>query len=613
VTYGMAYAAPYSLAGTPTPMRGGSLWAGGSARSSYGHRLSGSPKDLVPVPDQDAQRDPLLYGKIRKSFGGQWYYGQVVKIDADANTGERFYHVSYEDNDEEHLTGQEVHAFLHQGSHVPTRNPRMSGPHTPLSQNFAAGFVASVAASRRISFNASGPTPRPSVSFRDRTFIEGAPSRPPSLAPASPEPAMHHHEAGLRGFDFRCVGVAVAVLAVVWAFPACWSCAAGSLPVGVAPGLSELVGIGPGLSEQPVPPSEYSWPEQPSQPSSWFAQPTTAPTPEPPAASVAPAVAPDWATQLPPAPVPAKPEPPASVGPPQAFSFESGENGAFAGFGDLGFGFDLEEKLESNFSSDAIFFVGLALLAFAFLAFVASSFSSTEAERPMPQDLSANPGHMVCDMPPPPAPVDPPLHAAAAPVEVPPTPAHGFDFSPLPGEPLAPSVRSPASFDGRAVASDPYTAAPAEQSGAERLAALLHPERAAPAMPALAASPPPPALSPLPAREPLSASPFNRQPHLQMLHGGKAPPHIKQMFEKSLPPRARQRAREPSVDEDEVVFQEGIVNRLITRGQRFRYGSALRRFKDMGFEDTDSLRQALEFHRGDFNMALSEITVGQHD
>lgn len=79
----------------------------------------------------------------------------------------------------------------------------------------------------------------------------------------------------------------------------------------------------------------------------------------------------------------------------------------------------------------------------------------------------------------------------------------------------------------------------------------------------------------------------------------------KASLQKSLP-RAR-------VDEEELVFQEGIVNRLITGGPRFRYGPQLRRFKDMGFEDTDSLRKALEFHRGDFNLALSEITLAQHD
>ncbi|CAE7745156.1 unnamed protein product [Symbiodinium sp. CCMP2456] len=69
-------------------------------------------KSLVPLSRDEARLDPLLGATIRKIFGSQWYYGQVIAIDADAASGERAYHVAYEDGDEEHLSAVEVKHFL---------------------------------------------------------------------------------------------------------------------------------------------------------------------------------------------------------------------------------------------------------------------------------------------------------------------------------------------------------------------------------------------------------------------------------------------------------------------------------------------------------------------
>lgn len=65
----------------------------------------------TPVAQRNSQQDPLLRTVVHKNFGGKWYRGQVVSVDVDARTGERAYHVAYDDGDEEHMTAQEVGRF----------------------------------------------------------------------------------------------------------------------------------------------------------------------------------------------------------------------------------------------------------------------------------------------------------------------------------------------------------------------------------------------------------------------------------------------------------------------------------------------------------------------
>lgn len=65
-------------------------------------------KSLVPLSREDARLDPFLGCTIRKIFGSQWYYGQVIAIDVDVASGDRAYHIAYEDGDEEHLSSSEV-------------------------------------------------------------------------------------------------------------------------------------------------------------------------------------------------------------------------------------------------------------------------------------------------------------------------------------------------------------------------------------------------------------------------------------------------------------------------------------------------------------------------
>lgn len=75
-------------------------------------RSSPVGKSLVPLPREEARLDPFLGSTIRKSFGAQWYYGQVIAIDVDVASGDRAYHIAYEDGDEEHLNATEVKRFL---------------------------------------------------------------------------------------------------------------------------------------------------------------------------------------------------------------------------------------------------------------------------------------------------------------------------------------------------------------------------------------------------------------------------------------------------------------------------------------------------------------------
>eukprot|EP00930_Biecheleria_cincta_P021722 TRINITY_DN1600_c0_g1_i1.p1 TRINITY_DN1600_c0_g1~~TRINITY_DN1600_c0_g1_i1.p1 ORF type:complete len:803 (-),score=113.10 TRINITY_DN1600_c0_g1_i1:162-2570(-) len=103
---------------TPSPARGRSSLGVGSLRSSLGSDAGmrgggvGASMSLVPLPRSEAVHDPLMGAKIRKPFGATFYIGQVAVIDYDSTTGERAYHVVYEDGDEEHLSAAEVRRLL---------------------------------------------------------------------------------------------------------------------------------------------------------------------------------------------------------------------------------------------------------------------------------------------------------------------------------------------------------------------------------------------------------------------------------------------------------------------------------------------------------------------
>lgn len=143
---------------TPSPARGRSSLGVASLRSSLGSDVGmrgvGASMSLVPLPRSEAVHDPLMGAKIRKPFGAAFYIGQVAVIDYDSNTGERAYHVVYEDGDEEHLSAAEVRRTL-----------VMPGLSAACSE---AGGAFSAVGSRRVSAAAGmafsgAPTPRPST------------------------------------------------------------------------------------------------------------------------------------------------------------------------------------------------------------------------------------------------------------------------------------------------------------------------------------------------------------------------------------------------------------------------------------------------------------------
>lgn len=162
----MAYVSQRVL-DSPSPCRRTTSLGNVSSRSSGAS--SGSHKGLVPLPVDHARRDPFMGATIRKSFGSRFYLGRVVGVDSVAHTGERAYHVLYEDSDEEHLSAGEVQALMHRAH----------------SQHASAA-----------------PTPRPSVSGLQMP------------------PAMQWKGPGTAGPLLMAVASA---LAVTWALPLCWS------------------------------------------------------------------------------------------------------------------------------------------------------------------------------------------------------------------------------------------------------------------------------------------------------------------------------------------------------------------------------------------------------
>lgn len=157
----------------------------------------GSRKDLIAVRPEDARRDPLMGATIRKSFGSKFYLGRVVGIDSDATTGERAYHVHYEDSDEEHLSAGEIQQAL-------------------VSHALAAQSQAWLEPSRRVSAMSRAPTPR--------TSLIGGQLQSDRLA----HPNVEMNFKSAAGFMPLLVALA-AVLVTVFILPTCWSCTLGSL------------------------------------------------------------------------------------------------------------------------------------------------------------------------------------------------------------------------------------------------------------------------------------------------------------------------------------------------------------------------------------------------
>lgn len=148
---------------TPSPR----LSVGSASAPSGG----GVTRDLIPLLPEEAQKDPLLGRNLIKSFGRESFYGLVVGIDVDSTTGERHYHVTYEDEDEEHLLADEVRRLLQPGR--TSVGPRQSRSGSPACSPGFGPARPSVAASCRPSFAASrAATPRQSVASRRQS---GAP------------------------------------------------------------------------------------------------------------------------------------------------------------------------------------------------------------------------------------------------------------------------------------------------------------------------------------------------------------------------------------------------------------------------------------------------------
>eukprot|EP00929_Paragymnodinium_shiwhaense_P003035 TRINITY_DN10341_c0_g1_i1.p1 TRINITY_DN10341_c0_g1~~TRINITY_DN10341_c0_g1_i1.p1 ORF type:complete len:678 (-),score=148.25 TRINITY_DN10341_c0_g1_i1:295-2328(-) len=169
------------------------------------HR-SGPRRSIVPVSPDKANRDPFLGKLIRKRFGDQLFYGTVVNVDRDADTGDLAYHITYEDGDEEHLTMQEVQMLVSQPrmarySTASTQSaciapPAQSLPPLRMSTASVAGAAAAGAASERLASARlshaavpSAPQPVPVASTSSTARAEQAVQKP-RLSGAVPPPAV---------------------------------------------------------------------------------------------------------------------------------------------------------------------------------------------------------------------------------------------------------------------------------------------------------------------------------------------------------------------------------------------------------------------------------------
>jgi len=217
-----------SVGGAPTPCRSFGMPGSSSGAHAMPHRQSTGSwcGNLIALPLEYAKKDPLLGATIRKSFSGMTYQGQVISIDADIQTGERAYHIVYEDGDEEHLVEKEVRSCLAQlgaaaigCTGAVAANPAfganmgpaaMAGPTTPAPASRLSGHGAFPG--RHSSAPSGGRTPRNSS--------VGVPAAAPSQQVLDLPSLLMDPRAKIA----VCI---IALLFAGWCIPTCWRCAFG--------------------------------------------------------------------------------------------------------------------------------------------------------------------------------------------------------------------------------------------------------------------------------------------------------------------------------------------------------------------------------------------------
>lgn len=132
------------VADVPTPCR----------RQSYLLMRSPAPRGgdtlldkTIAIHPAEARKDPLLGANIRKRFGSKWYYGEVTAIDQCMKTGDRLYHVVYEDGDQEHLAARELRSCLVQATSEQTPDPVVN---LPVTHRYLDAFPSGVELSTRL-------------------------------------------------------------------------------------------------------------------------------------------------------------------------------------------------------------------------------------------------------------------------------------------------------------------------------------------------------------------------------------------------------------------------------------------------------------------------------
>lgn len=239
-----------------------------SGRSS-GVSSRGS-KELVSLPLELARQDPLFGATIRKFFGQQEQacFGQVISVDADAQTGQRAYHVSYEDGDEEHMWELEVRSCLVR--YGPPGAAQAAAAAAAAGSAFGTVPPAQGFGPRQVSGGAlsGGPTPRPSVASGIHPEVtQGFSSGDPWDA------GWGFREGGGPGlglWNLGPYGLFAASMIVIYAMslglPWCWSCTVSSLSRDPSPQLSALAEprpfFGQRASTAEVPP-RFTAPELP--------------------------------------------------------------------------------------------------------------------------------------------------------------------------------------------------------------------------------------------------------------------------------------------------------------------------------------------------------------
>mmetsp|Transcript_54135 Transcript_54135/g.86077 ORF Transcript_54135/g.86077 Transcript_54135/m.86077 type:complete len:511 (+) Transcript_54135:50-1582(+) len=124
----------------------------------------GSPVMLQALPPEVKQTNPLYGAKICKNFGNGWFYGRVVDVEADEQTGELAYCVEYSDGDWEHLAEREVRAHLWRCTGAPIRQscaptPSVSRPASLAPATRPASLAPMDGANHRMPAEDATPLP----------------------------------------------------------------------------------------------------------------------------------------------------------------------------------------------------------------------------------------------------------------------------------------------------------------------------------------------------------------------------------------------------------------------------------------------------------------------